>query len=198
MHDESEIRPREIRGHVGSVPDVRCSGKREHKGSPEIVELAQMADIDVRMSYLGDMVVFCPINAGDIADLRSWFTDFELSRRLSYPTEEWSSYVAGPGTARCWIAREKGQAVAQLQVDHASGEPAYVSIAMRPDLRGKRVGQSVLSAFLDGPGKVYPVLVGHIEPDNIASLRCCQKCGFSLADELDQDGLIRAEFKRAQ
>ncbi len=83
-------------------------------------------------------------------------------------------------------------------MDHDHGEPAYLAIAVRPDLRGKRMGQLVLSAFLVGPGKVYPVLVGHIEPDNFASLRCCQKCGFLLSQEVDEDGFIRAELARTQ
>jgi len=58
------------------------------------------------------------------------------------------------------------------------------------------LGQSVLSAFLEGPGKVYAILVGHIEPDNLASLRCCQKCGFVLSAGIAEDGFIRAELNR--
>lgn len=141
-------------------------------------------------------VVFRPIVASDLAHLRSWFEDEELSRRLSYPTEEWFSYVRGTGIAQCWIAQKGIELVAQLQVDHVPGEPAYLDIAVRPDLRGNGLGQSILSAFLEGPGEAYPVLVGHIEPDNLASLRCCQKCGFVLSGAVDKDGFIRAEFNR--
>ena len=142
------------------------------------------------------MVVFRPIAADDLDELRLWFEDAELSRRLSYPTADWFSYVTGAGNARCWIAEAEGEPVAQLQVDHVPGEPAYLDIAIRPALRGKGMGQLILSRFLDGPGRIYSVLIGYVEPDNFASLRCCQKCGFSLAKELDADGLIKVEFAR--
>jgi RimJ/RimL family protein N-acetyltransferase len=142
------------------------------------------------------MIDFRPLIASDLETLRSWFADAELSRRLSYPTVEWFSYVTGTDAARCWIAVRQSEAIAQLQVDHHPGEPAYLDIAIRPDLRGKGLGRAVLSAFLDGPGKACPVLIGHIEPDNAASLRCFQNCGFSLSDTVDEDGMIKAEFRR--
>lgn len=121
------------------------------------------------------MVVFRLIEPSDLQELRFWSEDDELSRRLSYPTAEWFSYVSGPGVARCSIAHEGDIPVAQLQVDHVPGEPAYLDIAVRPDMRAKGMGHAILSEFLDWPGKVYSKLVGHIEPDNFASLRCCQK-----------------------
>lgn len=131
------------------------------------------------------MIVFRPIIASDLGTLRSWFADQELSSRLSYPTAEWFSYVTGTDVAHCWIAEQGNKPIAQLQVDHLPGEPAHLDITVRPNLRGKGLGQSVLSAFLIGPGKVYSILVGHIEPDNFASLQCCQKCGFSLSDTVE-------------
>jgi RimJ/RimL family protein N-acetyltransferase len=142
------------------------------------------------------MIDFRPIIASDLIYLRSWFEDRELSRRLSYPTAEWFTYVTDTDVAQCWIAEQGNEPVAQLQVDHFPGEPAYLDIAVRPSFRGKGLGRSILSAFLDGPGEVYSVLVGHIEPDNFASLHCCQKCGFSLSDTADKDGFIKAELKR--
>lgn len=120
-------------------------------------------------------IVFRLIFAEDLRELRSWFEDAELSRRLSYPTDEWFAYVTNGGIAQCWIAQDDDEPVAQLQVDHVVGEPAYLDIAVRPNLRGKRLGQSILTEFLNGAGSIYSVVVGHIEPDNLASLRCCQR-----------------------
>jgi len=80
------------------------------------------------------IIVFRPIIASDLLHLRCWFEDDELSRRLAYPTVEWFSYVTAGGSARCWIAQEEDELVAQLQVDYAAGEPAYLEIAVRPDL----------------------------------------------------------------
>jgi hypothetical protein len=60
--------------------------------------------MNARLSYPEDMIVFRPVVASDLGELRLWFEDIELSRRLCYPTAEWFSYVSGTGIARCWIA----------------------------------------------------------------------------------------------
>lgn len=56
------------------------------------------------------------------------------------------------------IAQEGDEPVTQLQVDHVAGEPAYLDIAVHPDLRGKGLEQSLLTAFRNAPGSTYSVV----------------------------------------
>lgn len=141
---------------------------------------------------------FRPFTSDDLVELRSWFEDAELSRRLSFPTDEWFVYVTAGDAARCWMALAAGQTVAEVQVDREGLERGYIDLAVRPDLRGQRIGAAVLSAFLSGPGQAYPILEGRIEPDNAASLACCRRCGFMLLPEPDTDGFIQAIYRSTQ
>ncbi|WP_405030083.1 GNAT family N-acetyltransferase [Neorhizobium sp. 2083] len=71
-------------------------------------------------------------------------------------------------------------------------------LAVRPDLRGRGVGTAVLSAFQSGPGKAYQVLEGRITPDNVGSIACCRRCGFTILPELDAEGFIQAIYRRSR
>ncbi|WP_404947671.1 GNAT family N-acetyltransferase [Rhizobium ruizarguesonis] len=117
----------------------------------------------------------------DLPGLRAWFEDSELSRRLSFPTDEWVAYVTTGETARCWIAVHAKKVIGEVQVDRDGDERGYLDLAVRPDLRGRGFGATVLSAFLSGSGRAYPILEGRIEPDNMASLACCRSCGSPFA-----------------
>lgn len=139
-------------------------------------------------------ITFQTLTADDLREVRRWFEDIELSRRLSFPTDEWFAYVTAGDTAHCWLAFAAGQPIAQVQVDRGNAGNGYFDFAVRPDLRGQRVGVAVLSAFLSGPGRAYSVLEGQIEPDNAASLACCLRCGFTILPERDADGFIQAIY----
>ncbi|MDB5531065.1 MAG: acetyltransferase family protein [Devosia sp.] len=86
--------------------------------------------------------------------------------------------------------------IAALQIDNGKDGRGYLDIALRPDLRGRRLGVAVLSAFISGPGSEFKVLEGAIEPDNAASLACVRRCGFQIFLGLDEDGLVRVERYR--
>lgn len=97
------------------------------------------------------------------------------------------------GVARCWAALSPaGKMIAELQVDREEPERGYLDIALRPDLRRRGLGTTVLSAFLSGPGRVYPILKPRIEADNTTSLACARSCGFELMPDRDEEGFIRA------
>lgn len=140
-------------------------------------------------------ITFRPLKNDDLPELRSWFEDAELSRRLSFPTDEWFAYVTVGDAARCWVALVVDRIVAEVQVDREDSERGYLDFAVRPNLRGKGVGAAVLSKFLTGPGRAYSVLEGRIEPDNLASVSCCQRCGFVMLPERDADGFIQAIYR---
>lgn len=143
-------------------------------------------------------IVFRPLASDDLPELRTWFKDSELSRRLSFPTDDWFAYVTAGADARCWVALDAGKLIAIMQVDREDSERGYIDLAVRPHLRGQGIGTAVLTAFLSGPGGVYGILEGRIEPDNAASLACCRRCGFEILPELDADGLLPAIYRSSQ
>jgi len=148
--------------------------------------------------YSPMQITFRPFTRDDLPEFRAWFLDAELSRRLSFPSDQWLAYVTAGDAARCWMALAAGQAVAEVQVDQENSERGYLDLAVRPDLRGRGVGTAVLSAFQSGPGKAYQVLEGRITPDNVASIACCRRCGFTILPELDAEGFIQAIYRRSR
>lgn len=143
-------------------------------------------------------IIFRPLASDNLPELRTWFEDAELSRRLSFPTDEWFAYVTAGVAARCWVALDAGRIIAEVQVDREDAERGYFDFAVRPDLRGQRIGVAVISAFLSGPGRAYLLLEGRIEPDNAASLACCRRCRFTILPERDSDGFIQAIYHSSQ
>ena len=49
-------------------------------------------------------ITFQIFTRDDLAEFRAWFDDAELSRRLSFPTDQWFAYVTAGDSARCWAA----------------------------------------------------------------------------------------------
>jgi len=143
-------------------------------------------------------IIFRPLVSDDLPELRTWFEDAELSRRLSFPTDEWFAYVKAGAAARCWVALDAGRIIAVTQVDREGSERGYLDLAVRPHLRGRGIGTTVLAAFLSGPGLAYATLEGRIEPDNAASLACCRRCGFEILPTPDADGLLPAIYRSSR
>ncbi|WP_068412247.1 GNAT family N-acetyltransferase [Labrenzia sp. OB1] len=143
-------------------------------------------------------IIFRPLTRDDLPELRTWFEDAELSRRLSFPTDEWFAYVDAGAAALCWMALDAGKMFAVMQVDREDSERGYLDLAVRPDLRGQGFGTAVMRAFLSGPGRAYAILEGRIEPDNVASLAVSRRCGFEILPELDADGLFPAIYRSSR
>jgi RimJ/RimL family protein N-acetyltransferase len=143
-------------------------------------------------------IIFRPVESDDLPELRAWFNDSELSRRLSFPTDDWFAYVTAGADACCWVALDAGKVIAMMQVDREDSERGYLDLAVCPHLRGQGIGAAVLTAFLLGPGGIYRILEGRIEPDNAASLACCRRCGFEILPELDADSLVPAIYRSSQ
>lgn len=134
--------------------------------------------------------------AEQLDEIRSWYDDAELARRLTYPTDEWYAAVSAEGQ-QCWVVLDAlGAVVAKMQVDR-EGDVGYIALAVKPELRGRGIGSAALRAFVTGPGRQYSILEGRIERDNAASIACMQKCGFRMLDELDADGLVVARWHRS-
>ena len=142
---------------------------------------------------------FRRLGGDDQATLAAWFTDPVLARRVSPPDAAWLRYVLDEhGPARVWVGEDAaGRLVCEVQVDTEGGDSAgYVEFILRPDLRGQGLGAPLLAAFLAGPGAVYRVLVAEVERDNIASRRCCERCGFESEGGASEKGFVRLVRRR--
>lgn len=139
-------------------------------------------------------IIFRPLARNDLQALRIWFEDAELSRRLSFPTDEWFAYVTAGADASCWVALDAGRIIALMQVDREDSDKGCLDLAVDPSLRGQGFGTAALTAFLSGPGTAYAILEGRIAPDNAASIGTCRRCGFQILTEPDADGLLVAIY----
>jgi RimJ/RimL family protein N-acetyltransferase len=141
-------------------------------------------------------ILFRPFHADDLSELRTWFEDAEVARRLSFPTDEWFAYVTAGETASCWAATgADDRMIGQLQIDREDSGLGYLEFVLRPDLQGRGTGTAMLRAFLAGPGQGYTAVEAHIEADNSASIACCRRCDFTMLPERDADGFVRAIYR---
>lgn len=131
----------------------------------------------------------------EYAIYQSWFSDEELSRRISI-TPTWFEYVTQTPGVFAWMIFRDRLPIAEVSF----GEQPFpaLSIAMNPALRGQGLCVPVLRFVLDQPElRRFDAIYGFIEPDNLASLNCVQKAGFSrTSDKLDEDSMIEVVFSR--
>jgi RimJ/RimL family protein N-acetyltransferase len=134
----------------------------------------------------------------ELAELRAWFNDPELNRRISYPTDEWFAYVTDTPNVFAWTVFDADTAVGMSQVDLADDSRAYFDFAVKPDLRGHGYGRYILSQLVDQPElSAVTMLLGYVEPDNLASRRCLSSAGYHNPNETpDADGLIEFIYTR--
>ena len=135
---------------------------------------------------------FRPLDRAGLTALMSWFSDAELSRRLSAPTEQWFQYVTVEAGNSAWLIFEDHQPVGMVQLDTYPDKTGSISLAVDPRLRARGYGQRILSAFLrQEAGKNLERIEACIETDNLASLRCFQAAGFRASDMgPDNHGLV--------
>lgn len=120
-----------------------------------------------------------------------WFSDPELNRRVSAPTEQWLRHVNTEGNF-AWLVYEGPEAVGQVQLDTCSDQTGSVDLVVNPALRGRGYGSRILANFLSrDEAACLREIEAWIEADNAASLRCFQKAGFAAQrSEPDENGLI--------
>lgn len=125
----------------------------------------------------------------------SWHDDAELSSRISI-TPTWFDYVTHTAGVFAWMIFHNQMSAAVVSFDEHP-QPS-ISIALNPILRGKGLCVPALRLVLDQPElRSFDAIYGFIEPDNIASLRCVEKAGFSrISDFPDADGMFEVVFKR--
>ena len=141
-------------------------------------------------------LVWRPLNHDDLVAYRTWFSDPELSRRASFPDDDWLRHVtSGPGSAMAVASHETDALIAVLEWDREDGGGASIFLAVDPARRGSGVGTRVLAEFLQREGCDLAFVDGYVEPNNAASLSMAARCGFGGGmDETDDEGLIRLRW----
>ena len=145
-----------------------------------------------------DALVFIHLNEWGYHVLESWFTDAELRRRYSRPTQTWFEYVLNEPRVYAWMILENGHPVGHLQLDCKQNGTGYFSFLVKPGLRNRGYGKRILRAFLALPQAAkLSCIKTEVEADNLASIRCLQAAGFFQETlEPDADGFLHFFLQR--
>lgn len=122
----------------------------------------------------------------------TWLENAELSRRLSFPNDEWFAYATAGTAAYCWVALADDKIIAVTQLDREASEHGHLDPTVRPSLREQGIATAVLTAFCQARGAPMRAWRDTWSQDNAASLACCRRCGFEVLAKPDRDGFRRA------
>lgn len=91
-----------------------------------------------------------------------------------------------------WVIYEAEAPVALVDVEPYDDGTAGIALVVGPHLRGKGIGRSVLLAL----GQRYELadvrtFTGAVDPENNAARRCFTGAGFQIADDVDEEGMLR-------
>lgn len=143
-------------------------------------------ELELRPARWGDMRKVWTWN--NAPDVRRWSLSVD-----PIPFEDHERWFRGrleDPEHRLWIAEIEGRDVGVVRVDGAG----VVSIALAPDARGHGVGTRALALACAREART---LEAWISEDNIASVRCFERCGFVLRGVLHQEGRRFGRYQRA-
>ena len=134
-----------------------------------------------------------PRDADANAIFSKWANDPSVTKYLSWPLHEslvatadfirfsdseWMTWPAGPFVIE---SRETGDLIGSTGFGFCSDHDAEVGYVLAGDSWGRGYATEALSALVDlAPGLGLTHLHASIHPDNVASSRVLEKCGFSL------------------
>jgi RimJ/RimL family protein N-acetyltransferase len=125
--------------------------------------------------------------------LSSWFTNPTLRRWYSPPTQVWLEYVRNEPRVFAWMVYDEGTPIGHIQVDIKENGMGYIGFVINPALRRRGYGKRMLTEFLVRP-EISQVdrIIGEVESENIASVRCLLAAGFTPVNHLPTDkGFLR-------
>lgn len=128
----------------------------------------------------------------ELPQLNTWYQDAELRHRIQPPTPLWFNYVTQTPGCYAWMVYDDHVAIGQIQLDTYANNTGSMSLAVNPKLRNQGHGKRILRSFLQRPEvtKLYRLEIG-IQSDNIASLQCFRKSGFTqVSSEPDEQGFL--------
>lgn len=102
--------------------------------------------------------------------LVAWLDETPIGLISGTTTDRWTTWEGGPN----------GRGV----IDVIEGPAVGFTVVVAPRLRNRGFGPAVIEAFIDRPELADVRVFGAgVEPGNLASRRCLEKAGFSLADQ---------------
>lgn len=133
--------------------------------------------------------------ADDARNLWQWRND-EVTRKNSPNSEEvswadhsaWFEAALGDDQKTIYIAEDtiSGDGMGMVRFDDDANNTAAVSINLNPEWRGKKIASTFLNeAITQFQRDNTVILTAEIKPHNIPSIRCFERCGFSLYDTFD-------------
>lgn len=128
-------------------------------------------------------IVFVPLDENRVKEVERWSKDASQQWLGCDAAHLLQLQRSSPGR-RCFVALDGNQSVGVVDIEESGDGAAWMSLFVRPDVRGKGMGQSILRSLLSNE------IVSHIrelkveiEKDNPASLRCFEGAGFVRRDE---------------
>lgn len=147
---------------------------------------------------------FIPITSDLIKEVEELFDDPDTKRFLG--GREWIRRIPAllqdsPGVefrgrrvlARdAWIVHAMEGPAGIVDVERYDDGTAGIALAVAPDMRGKGIGRRILSSLemLDELADVK-AFVGAVEPENEAARRCMRNARFEVAEQEDEEGMLR-------
>lgn len=128
-------------------------------------------------------IVFIPLDEDRAKEVKRWPKDASQQWLGCDAVHLLQLQRSSPGR-RCFVALDGSQSVGIVDMEESSDGAAWMSLFVRPDMRGKGMGQFVLRSLLsDETVSHIRELKVEIEKDNPASLSCFEGAGFVRRDE---------------
>jgi GNAT superfamily N-acetyltransferase len=153
---------------------------------------------------------FLPITPDSIKEAEEWFDDPDTKRFLG--GREWIRRIptllqSSPGVdfrgrrilARyAWIVHTADGPAGIVDVERYDDGTAGIALAVAPTARGKGIGRRILSSLdiLDELSDVK-AFIGAVEPDNESAKRCMRNARFEVAEQVDEEGMLRISSSAA-
>ena len=144
-----------------------------------------------------------PLGAGDWPAVAAIYEAGIATGDATFETTvpDWPAWDAAHLADHRLVARDDGRVVGWVALAPVSDRPAYVGVAedsiyVAPDARGRGVGRALLTAVIASAerGGIWTIQTG-IFPENQASVRLHQACGFRLVGVRERLGRLHGHWR---
>lgn len=110
---------------------------------------------------------------------------------MSVPDETWYKYLQCDEVTGLAVLDDKGEFVAEVQIDRDPDGDGYVAICVKPEMQGQNIASDALTALLqENFVQDLNRLVAFVARDNDQSKSVLEKSGFKTIGTEDQDGFV--------
>ena len=148
-------------------------------------------------------MVIEPLGAGDWPAVRAIYEAGIATGNATFDTTapDWPAWDAGHLSDHRLVARQDGRVLGWTALAPVSDRCAYVGVAedsiyVAPDAQGHGIGRALLSAVVASAerGGIWTVQTG-IFPENQASVRLHQACGFRVVGVRERLGQLHGRWR---